>query len=354
MRLTREDKIAIAERLPDVQLSYDDVLHRKVRADIIMAVPDGQRCLLWFTSDKKGDLVYQLDLNPQNNICGVSIRGGIFSSALCNGQGTLLSGYIFAHRSVSMFTCLDLLWYKGQDMKGMDLPSKLSYLSTLLSVDTRMVANTKSDIVLGMAPLGTSFSDVVSKVRDLPYKIAAFRLCKAKGSNFVLGRVPCKIAPVTTAVFQVKPRLYEDIYELHCSDSKNSFHSIAGLQTYEASVMMNKLFRRIKENDNLDLLEESDDEGEFEDENERKFVKDVTFNMRCSFNRRLRRWVPTEVVKEGPVRRQDVRAMEEAMLGEKVVRKEDKKMKKESASTGRRARRLAALRSHLEARNNDA
>lgn len=36
--------------------------------------------------------------------------------------------------------------------------------------------------------------------------------------------------------------------------------------------MMNKLFRKIKENDNLDSIEESDDELEFEDQREDKYV----------------------------------------------------------------------------------
>ena len=38
---------------------------------------------------------------------------------------------------------------------------------------------------------------------------------------------------------------------------------------------MNKLFRNIKENNNLDLLEESDSEDEFENIQLDKYVKDI-------------------------------------------------------------------------------
>jgi hypothetical protein len=60
--------------------------------------------------------------------------------------------------------------------------------------------------------------------------------------------------------------------------------------------MLNKLFRNIKENDNLDTLEESDDEQEFECEDEDKFVYlDRKFNMSCVFNRKFKMWVPTKL-----------------------------------------------------------
>jgi hypothetical protein len=56
---------------------------------------------------------------------------------------------------------------------------------------------------------------------------------------------------------------------------------------------MNKLFRNIKENDNLDALEESDDEEEFEDEKEDKFVHlDKEYKMICEYNYKFKKWVP--------------------------------------------------------------
>jgi hypothetical protein len=59
---------------------------------------------------------------------------------------------------------------------------------------------------------------------------------------------------------------------------------------------MNKLFRKIKENDRLDALEESDDEEEFENENEDKFVYlDKTYNMICLYNYKFKKWYPIKV-----------------------------------------------------------
>jgi hypothetical protein len=57
--------------------------------------------------------------------------------------------------------------------------------------------------------------------------------------------------------------------------------------------MMNKIFRIIKENDNLDALEESDDEEEFENDKVDKFVKlDTCHKMVCQYNYKFKKWVP--------------------------------------------------------------
>ena len=61
---------------------------------------------------------------------------------------------------------------------------------------------------------------------------------------------------------------------------------------------MNGLFRNIKENVNLDLLEESDEEDEFENTHLDKFVNlDKTILMECVFLKRFQKWQPVKVIK---------------------------------------------------------
>ena len=56
---------------------------------------------------------------------------------------------------------------------------------------------------------------------------------------------------------------------------------------------MNSLFRNIKENENLDLLEESDDEDEFENTDAAKYVDlDKEIIMQCVYNSIFKRWRP--------------------------------------------------------------
>ena len=60
--------------------------------------------------------------------------------------------------------------------------------------------------------------------------------------------------------------------------------------------MMNKLFRKIRENDNLDLVEESDDECDFENTEEYRYV-DLTKSvlMECVFNPKFKQWTPIRI-----------------------------------------------------------
>jgi hypothetical protein len=63
--------------------------------------------------------------------------------------------------------------------------------------------------------------------------------------------------------------------------------------------MMNKLFRIIKENINLDALEESDDEDEFENEKDDRFVHiERTYKMVCTFNHKFKKWTPIRLADE--------------------------------------------------------
>ena len=104
-------------------------------------------------------------------------------------------------------------------------------------------------------------------------------------------------------VFIVKPNIQNDIYNLYTltNDSKTEiFHDTAYIPNYTTSVMMNKLFRNIKENDNLDRLEESDDEDEFENENIDKFVYlEKTYPMKCKYNYKFKKWYPLSLADKG-------------------------------------------------------
>ncbi len=106
------------------------------------------------------------------------------------------------------------------------------------------------------------------------------------------------------ARFWVKATLHDDIYELFerrpsesvdstLSTNTNMAHSFALIPDYECSVFMNGLFRRIKENANLDALEESDEEDDFEDDRADKYVDlHKTLFMRCEWSARSKKWIP--------------------------------------------------------------
>jgi len=101
-------------------------------------------------------------------------------------------------------------------------------------------------------------------------------------------------------IFIVSADIQNDIYNITDPDSKQpetDIKLVASVPDYKTSVMMNSLFRNIKENKSLDALEESDDEDEFENTNIDKFVDlSKKIKMKCVFNHKFKKWTPIECV----------------------------------------------------------
>jgi len=113
--------------------------------------------------------------------------------------------------------------------------------------------------------------------------------------------------------FMVKADIQNDIYHLSNPDGSGSGANvnnvntnanienelIASIPDYKTSVMMNSLFRNIKENKSLDALEESDDEDEFENVNINKFVDlSKKIKMKCVYNHKFKKWTPIAPINE--------------------------------------------------------
>ena len=105
---------------------------------------------------------------------------------------------------------------------------------------------------------------------------------------------------LSNAVFKVTADVQSDIYNLFIyKDGIEEFYDYAYIPDYETSLLMNKLFRNIKENDNLDALEESDDEDEFENNNADKYVYlERSYKINCRFNYKFKKWTPISMAKE--------------------------------------------------------
>ena len=104
-------------------------------------------------------------------------------------------------------------------------------------------------------------------------------------------------------IFTVRADLQNDVYHISNPDDNDvtvkSNEIVASIPDYKTSVMMNSLFRNIKENNSLDALEESDDEDEFENVNLDKFVDlSKKIKMKCIYNYKFKKWTPIAPINE--------------------------------------------------------
>jgi len=103
-------------------------------------------------------------------------------------------------------------------------------------------------------------------------------------------------------VFKVSADIQYDIYHLHAYGKQNTlvYYGIAYIPDYKTSVFMNGQFRTIRENKNLDYIEESDDEDDFQNIEEDRYVDlKKSLSMECIFHTKFKRWVPLKNAHNG-------------------------------------------------------
>jgi hypothetical protein len=307
-------KEELLSEFPKFELSYETMTHNKVHdSDIMSACPEGDKCFAWFTVYKSENVCF-IRSKPDNNSKDLDVKMTIavtsFHDSLVYGQGTVLYGTVFKYNSVSCFCIQDMHYYKGADLTDYSYLKRLQTIKTCLEKELCSNALTNKFTIFGLPIFNTNFRSLLQEIALLPYKvdqiqfryfnskkILAIKYYKPNTNNNTVEKGTNAMTKINKAIFKVSPQIQTDIYNLFVyKDGKEEFFSIAFIPDYNTSVLMNKLFRNIKENQNLDALEESDDEAEFENEKEDKYVfLDRSFKMNCQYNHKFKKWVPVSL-----------------------------------------------------------
>lgn len=357
--LTQEDKAHILSGFPDIKLSYENITHKKVyNSDIIMAIPEGRKCFAWFSHFNDAPVCFIMDLDKQQ-ISQIQIMSCCFNTDLA--YGTIFYGTLFYQYGNPFFAMEDIFYYKGTDISRKNWGDKMVLFHTILKNDLSQISYNKSFIVFGMPLFAKTFEEIVTQIkantgykisiiqfrlynrsnnylymqwvtqgmikersqnRPLPFTrveecktlyetLTPFRISNAQMHHNLSLKTPSKVGvsneklckkptthnQVRECVFLVKPDIQNDIYHLYAENDE--YQGIAYIPDYKTSVLMNKLFRNIKENDNLDTLEESDDEDEFEDERDDRFVfLERAYKMVCAYNYKFKKWGPLHLAEK--------------------------------------------------------
>jgi hypothetical protein len=329
------DKQMILSDFPNVKLSYENITHKKVyNSDMILVIPDGKKCFAWFTYINDKPSCFIMELAGDKNIVDIKHVNACFSNEL--SYGTILYGTLFNHLGNRFFTIEDIFSYKDELIERKEWIYKMEKIKKILKYDLKQVSYNNSFVIFGLPIICRTNDELENKINNIKYKINSIQYRLYNKTNnylfityenyinqkeqvvvnkYVQPQVPTqrqlqeKSSVKQQAnrkasgevIFLIKPDIQNDIYNLYCLDqnSKEEQHSIAHIPDYNTSVMMNKLFRIIKENNNLDALEESDDEEEFENEDISKFVHlDKSYKMVCQFNHKFKKWIPIKLANE--------------------------------------------------------
>ena len=313
----------VLQKFPKFELSYENITHKKVHnANVILAIPEGKRFFTWFTSYNHENICFSLEIDDNNKIKNIKKLNTSFMDCLL---GTIFYGTMFKYNDISCFSIEDIYYYKGQNYIYTPYSNKLQLLKAIFTNEISQSLLNNRFTVFGMPLIYSDFNLLLTDIQNLPYKISQlkFRFFEKNNSRKIMTmnyynqtknteQIDKKIVQrdrdtyqkdtyqnqrdknKKTAIFKIMAGTEPDIYNLFITKNGNEeYYDIAIIPDYKTSVMMNSLFRNIKENINLDFIEESDDETDFEDGREDKYTYlDRSFNIKCEFNYKFKRWIP--------------------------------------------------------------
>ena len=316
MKLSKNDRNYLIKNFPNIKLSYVKNIHKKVSsANIFLAIPKGQKYFAWFRHFKKYSVCFFIEYDSRKRrIKSIFIKNCCFDEKLCMNKGTILYGTIVEVSSQPFFFIEDIYFNKGIDLKSKNHFEKLTLIKTIVKHQIKQVKIHHSDMVFGLPIITNNRHKIEDKLRDIPYNIYCIQHRYLKNNNTYFNE-RVNIIQEYEKIFIVKAEISCDIYKLFVKNkSKKQLeeHGVAFIPNYKTSVYMNSLFRNIKENDNLDLLEESDDEDEFENIDVDKYVDiNKQVKMLCKFSHKFKSWIPIDCIKNGDIAlSQDIKVIE--------------------------------------------
>jgi hypothetical protein len=330
--LSHSETESVLSEFPNIKLSYENITHKKVyNADIILAIPEGRKCFAWFTTYYDRNVCLIMELADNKQIKTIKIVNACFKSDI--SHGTILFGSTFYYSHNVFFTIEDIFYYKGKNVSHNNWGEKFELFEKLMCEGIKQIAFNNSFLVFGLPIFSNKLDDFTSKLENIKYRLETVQFKSFKRANnfqymsyksFLIKDKPDRSFILKNAnfnpndrikpnsypsyndiknkkdmVFRVQPDLQNDIYHLYVNNTNGDnliYYDIAYIPNFTTSVMMNKLFRNIKENQNLDALEESDDEEEFENEKEDRFVNlEKHYNMVCLYNYKFKKWYPIKI-----------------------------------------------------------
>jgi hypothetical protein len=303
-------------RFPKIELSYETVHHKKVCASdsVALACPMGKKHFIWFHERR----AYVVDLNKEKT--PVAIR----SLEIVVPASYLLETVVYVTKDANApFIVEEIYVSKGMNLSNLCFGDRLGFLHDFM----RTFESCQMFVLPGMwaVPAGTELSaNIPLKLGYATHHIQYREMRRhAPYINLALPRKglekaeaktePKKAPPIVQlpkfdyakpqfrqkTMFQVVADVQFDIYHLYAEGANRMpvYCGLLGMPTYKASVFMNSIFRKIRENQNLDYIEESDDEDDFENMDETKYVDlEKVANIECAFHSKFKKWTPVRIV----------------------------------------------------------
>jgi len=295
---------SIKHRLPINNIKFLSYPNKNLEtsSEYFILKPKGKKCYIWFTYYQKEILCILIYLNDnnilssQNKFYKLDI---VFDNELCYNN-TLIQSILINKKNITYIVIDTIFNYNIYNY----IISENSYLHNIKSklklydVVIKQIIN-NNNYKFHIPLIHNNIDELYKKIHNLNYDlycISAYSTTKFLGNLIFNNQV--SFVNTIKANFCIKAEYAMDIYSIYILDNINTiFYDYLLIDSYKLSVFMNNIFRKIKENKNLDLLEESDSEDEFQDTSKNKFVNtEKSIVMQCIYNYKFKKWIPEKVI----------------------------------------------------------
>ena len=293
----------ILRSFPDIELSYEKKIHNKVPFhNIVLTIPKGGKFFAWFRVYKKNNVCLLLELDQyKRKIKTITIQRCCFDSELCMKRGTIIYGTKFIYNSSPFFNMEDILFFQSVNVINRTPVNKIELMSKIIKSYMQQISYSYNEIIFGLPVMAKNKESLIKQLHTVPYPLYSIQY------RDLTRRTPfyneCRFQRLNNEqIFVIRAALEDDIYDLYVNTKTNKLvkYSTAFIADVKTSVWMNSLFRNIKENANLDALEESDDEEEFENIWLDKYVNlEKEYKIKCVYIPKFRAWKPKEICENG-------------------------------------------------------
>lgn len=329
---------ALLNRFSTFELSYETVSHKKVcpSDSIAVAIPLGRKYFLWYTYREGGseDTCYVLGLDKDKQICSVDTLSTVCPKGFSLGTVVYCTLFQKDETSPSVYIAEDIYQFCGTPLHNLCFGDRIGFLRDFVRIQgtaalpimwfatsgSEQTATIPENLekMTAYVPHHIQYREIkrvapyvnvaLSKKGLKPVVIASSaEVAQKLRATAVLDPLPSfdygKPAFRYPATFYVMADSQLDLYHLYAyggigrdGSAAKVYCGLPAIQSYNTSVFMNRIFRRIRENDNLDLAEESEDEADFENMDTNKFVDlGKVAQIECVFSTRHKKWIPVKL-----------------------------------------------------------
>jgi hypothetical protein len=291
----------ILNKFPNIELFYNLTYKKVSNYNLILAIPQGNKCFIWFTKINAKNSMILINIANNNNdnnyyFSNIYLLNNQFDNELLE---TILYGTSFEVQNKLYFSIEDLCYYKKINFSHESFLNKLNNLNYMLTNYIYKINDFDNSIIIGISLMCNNYLELNNILQNIPYEITELKYILSN-EKYIHVKYKKYIPPqpqnkkIQKNIFKVIPQIKTDIYNLYLlnkSTNEYDFHSVAFIPDYKSSIIMNKLFHGLKDYKNLDYLEDSDDEFENNDETENNWKF-----MECVFNNKFKKWIPIKVI----------------------------------------------------------